>query len=71
MGNPKAFLNVRRQEAGYRTVHDRIMDFSEEEETLNTSERKVQASRCMDCGVPFCNWACPSGNGHPEFQDAM
>ena len=59
MGNPKAFLTVPRQEAGYRPVHDRIMDFSEVEQTLNTSERKLQASRCMDCGVPFCHWACP------------
>ncbi len=47
------------------------MDFSEVEQTLNTSERKLQASRCMDCGVPFCHWACPLGNRPPEFQDAM
>lgn len=71
MGNPKAFLTVPRQEAGYRPVHDRIMDYSEVEQTLNTSERKLQASRCMDCGVPFCHWACPLGNRPPEFQDAM
>lgn len=71
MGNPKAFLTVPRQEAGYRPIHDRIRDFSEVEQTLNTSERKLQASRCMDCGVPFCHWACPLGNRPPEFQDAM
>lgn len=71
MGNPKAFLTVPRQEAGYRPIHDRIRDFSEVEQTLNTSERKLQASRCMDCGVPFCHWACPIGNRPPEFQDAM
>lgn len=71
MGNPKAFLTVPRQEAGYRPVHERMMDFSEVEQTLNTSERKLQASRCMDCGVPFCHWACPLGNRPPEFQDAM
>ena len=71
MGNPKAFLSVPRQEAGYRPVHERIADFSEVEQTLNTSDRKLQASRCMDCGVPFCHWACPLGNRPPEFQDAM
>ncbi len=71
MGNPKAFLTVPRQEAGYRPIHDRIRDFSEVEQTLNTSERKLQASRCMDCGVPFCHWACPLGNRPPEFQDAI
>ena len=71
MGNPKAFLSIPRQEAGYRPVHDRIADFGEVEQTLNTSERKLQASRCMDCGVPFCHWACPLGNRPPEFQDAL
>lgn len=71
MGNPKAFLTIPRQEAGYRPVHDRINDFGEVEQTLNTSERKQQASRCMDCGIPFCHWACPLGNRPPEFQDAL
>lgn len=71
MGNPKAFLTIPRQEAGYRPIHDRIADFGEVEQTLNTGERKLQASRCMDCGVPFCHWACPLGNRSPEFQDAL
>ena len=71
MGNPKAFLTIPRQEAGYRPLHDRILDFGEVEQTLNTSERRQQASRCMDCGVPFCHWACPLGNRPPEFQDAL
>lgn len=71
MGNPRALLTVPRKEAGYRPVHDRISDFGEVEQTLNTSDRKLQASRCMDCGVPFCHWACPLGNRPPEFQDAI
>ena len=71
MGNPKAFLEIHRQEAGYRPIQDRIHDFSEVEQTLNTSERKLQASRCMDCGVPFCHWACPLGNKPPEWNDAL
>ena len=71
MGNPKAFLTIPRQEAGYRPVHDRIADFGEVEQTLNSGERRLQASRCMDCGVPFCHWACPLGNRPPEFQDAL
>lgn len=71
MGNPKAFLNIPRQEAGYRPIHERVTDYSEVEQTLNTGERKLQASRCMDCGVPFCHWACPLGNRPPEFQDAL
>ena len=71
MGNPKAFLELHRQEAGYRPIHDRIHDFGEVEQTLSTRERKLQASRCMDCGVPFCHWACPLGNKAPEWNDAL
>ena len=71
MGNPKAFLTIHRKEAGYRDLHDRVQDFGEVEQTLNSHDRKLQASRCMDCGVPFCHWACPLGNKPPEWNDAL
>lgn len=65
------FLTIHRQEAGYRPIHDRIHDFGEVEQTLNSKDRRMQASRCMDCGVPFCHWACPLGNKAPEWNDAL
>ncbi|MCD8289325.1 MAG: glutamate synthase subunit beta [Prevotella sp.] len=71
MGKLKAFMEIPRLEAGYRPVHDRVKDFSEVEQTLNTKQRKEQAARCMDCGVPFCHWACPLGNKAPEWNDAL
>ncbi|MDR0510681.1 MAG: glutamate synthase subunit beta [Rikenellaceae bacterium] len=71
MGNPKAFLQIGRKEAGYRALTDRVGDYAEVEQTLNTEDRRLQASRCMDCGVPFCHWACPLGNRQPEWQDAL
>lgn len=71
MGNPKAFLTIHRKEAGYRPLSERVHDFSEVEQTLNTKDRQEQASRCMDCGVPFCHWACPLGNKCPEWNDAI
>ena len=71
MGDPKAFLKIHRKEAGYRPIHDRIHDFGEVEQTLNTKDRQTQAARCMDCGVPFCHWACPLGNKPPEWNDAL
>ncbi len=71
MGNPKAFLTVPRKEAGYRPIKERVQDFGEVEQTLNTKDRQEQASRCMDCGVPFCHWACPLGNKVPEWNDAL
>ena len=71
MKNLKAFLEIARQEAGYRPIHDRIHDFGEVEQTLNSRDRRQQASRCMDCGVPFCHWACPLGNKAPEWNAAL
>lgn len=71
MGNPKAFIHIPRKDAGYRPVADRIHDFGEVEQTLNREDRKLQASRCMDCGIPFCHWACPLGNKMPEWQDLI
>ncbi len=71
MGNPRAFLTIERKEAGYRPIHDRIHDYGEVEQTLNSHDRQLQASRCMDCGVPFCHSACPLGNKPPEWNDAL
>ncbi|WP_290372690.1 glutamate synthase subunit beta [uncultured Muribaculum sp.] len=71
MGNPKAFLTIHRKEAVYRPVSDRIRDYGEVEQTLNPEDRRLQASRCMECGVPFCHWSCPLGNKQPEWQDRL
>ncbi|MFG6380956.1 MAG: glutamate synthase subunit beta [Muribaculum sp.] len=71
MGNPKAFLTIHRKEAGYRPVSDRVRDYGEVEQTLNPEDRRLQASRCMECGVPFCHWSCPLGNRQPEWQDRL
>jgi len=71
MGDPKGFMTVNRKEGGYRPVKERIYDFGEVEQTLNNQDRKLQASRCMDCGVPFCHWACPTGSKIPEWQDSL
>ncbi len=71
MGNPKGFIEVERIDSGYRPVNERIDDYGEVEQTLNEKDRKLQASRCMDCGIPFCHWACPVGSKIPEWQDAI
>ena len=71
MGDPKGFMTVPRQLAGYRPAKERIYDYGEVEQTLNEKERRLQASRCMDCGIPFCHWGCPVGSKIPEWQDAL
>ena len=71
MGDINGFLKFKRKEAGYRPVHERISDYSEVEQTLNSEDRMLQASRCMDCGIPFCHWACPLYNKIPEWNDLL
>ena len=71
MGDPKGFLKIPRLESGYRPVEERINDYSEVEKHLPDDARRMQASRCMNCGVPFCHWACPVSNIMPEWQDSI
>ena len=71
MGNPKGFLEYERKVGGYRPREERVMDFSEVEVALPDKDQMLQASRCMECGVPFCHWACTVGSKIPEWQDEM
>ncbi len=71
MGDPRGFMKVLRKEGGYRPLNERIYDYGEVEQTLNEEDRRLQAARCMDCGVPFCHWGCPVGSKIPEWQDAI
>ncbi len=71
MGKPTGFLEVDRKGATKRPVSDRINDYLEIELIPTPSETIDQASRCMDCGTPFCHNGCPLGNIIPEFNDAV
>lgn len=71
MGDITGFLKIKRKEAGNRPVNERIYDFSEVEQVLNSEDRMLQASRCMDCGIPFCHWSCPVDNLIPEWNDLL
>lgn len=71
MGDVKGFLKIKRQVQEYRPVCERIKDFKEIIIPRSESHSKEQASRCMDCGTPFCHWGCPVGNYIPEWNDFM
>jgi glutamate synthase (NADPH/NADH) small chain len=71
MGKPTGFMEIGPKAGGYRPVQERIGDYAEVEQTLNDDDRRNQASRCMDCGVPFCHWACTVCSKIPEWQDAL
>ena len=71
MGDPKGFLKIKKKPAGNRPIHERTDDYSEVEQVLNSEDRQLQASRCMDCGIPFCHWSCPVDNLIPEWNDLL
>lgn len=71
MADVTGFLKIKRKEAGNRPLHERICDHSEVEQVLNSEDRMLQASRCMDCGIPFCHWSCPVDNLIPEWNDLL
>jgi glutamate synthase (NADPH/NADH) small chain len=71
MADVNGFLKIKRKEAGNRPLNERICDHSEVEQVLNSEDRMLQASRCMDCGIPFCHWSCPVDNLIPEWNDLL
>ena len=71
MADVTGFLKIKRKEAGNRPLNERVCDFSEVEQVLNSEDRMLQASRCMDCGIPFCHWSCPVDNLIPEWNDLL
>ncbi len=71
MGKPTGFLEIDRKLAPKRAVSERVNDYKEIELLNSTEDTEAQASRCMDCGTPFCHNGCPLGNIIPEFNDAV
>lgn len=71
MGKPTGFLEFNRELPGKRPVEERVKDYNEFVHRYTDEKLNQQASRCMDCGVPFCHSGCPLGNFIPEFNDAV
>lgn len=72
MANPTGFMEHSRAEGGYRPVDERVRDYREVDLPLLDTQIQTQASRCMDCGIPFCHGiGCPVKNRIPEFNDLV
>jgi len=72
MADPAGFLKHRQRELPKRRpIPLRILDWKEVYDDFDHSALRVQASRCMDCGVPFCHNGCPLGNLIPEWNDLV
>ncbi|MGH7274423.1 MAG: glutamate synthase subunit beta, partial [Nitrospiria bacterium] len=73
MADPKGFLKVKREGPKRRPVENRIKDWKEFYEPIPEETLKAQGSRCMDCGVPFCqsDYGCPVQNMIPDWNDLV
>ena len=71
MGKPTGFLEFTRELPGKRSVKERKNDYNEFIQLYSAEKLNQQASRCMNCGIPFCHHGCPLGNIIPEFNDAV
>ncbi len=71
MGDPRGFLDHERKTPTRRPVPVRLRDWNEVYEPFPQDELQIQAARCMDCGIPFCNNGCPLGNIIPDWNDLV
>ena len=71
MGSIDGFMKIERDLPKTRDPKERVKDYKEFYVPHSEELTKKQASRCMDCGVPFCHKGCPLGNIIPDFNDAV
>ncbi|MEY2473168.1 MAG: glutamate synthase small chain [Actinomycetota bacterium] len=71
MGDVRGFLKHDRETPTRRPVPVRLRDWKEVYEPFPEDHLQTQASRCMDCGIPFCNQGCPLGNLIPDWNDLV
>ena len=71
MTNPTGFLDIARHDRAYRPFEERLKHWAEFVEPLPETEVRLQAERCMDCGVPFCHSGCPVNNYIPDWNDLV
>jgi glutamate synthase (NADPH/NADH) small chain len=71
MGKITGFMEFERADRGYRPVEERVKHYHEFVVPLPEKDAKVQAARCMDCGIPYCHNGCPVNNQIPDWNDLV
>jgi glutamate synthase (NADPH/NADH) small chain len=71
MGKITGFLEIERQDRGYRPAAERLEHYREFVVPLDESANRDQAARCMDCGIPYCHTGCPVNNQIPDWNDLV
>lgn len=61
------FVDIPRRASAYRPAAERIQDYRDVAIPREEPVSQEQASRCLNCGLPFCHWTCPVGNDVPEW----
>ncbi|MBX3112287.1 MAG: glutamate synthase subunit beta [Fimbriimonadaceae bacterium] len=71
MGKVTGFIEYSRENERKRSARERVSDWQEVALKTPESKVRVQAARCMDCGVPFCQPSCPVNNSIPDWNDLV
>ena len=71
MGKATGFMEIRKKEREYLEIESRTKNYNEFVVPLTEKDTKNQASRCMDCGVPYCHSGCPVNNQIPDWNDLV
>lgn len=71
MGKITGFIEYDREKQPYRPVGERLKDYKQVMQPWPVAPLKIQAARCMDCGIPFCHQGCPLGNMIPDWNDLV
>jgi len=71
VGKIKGFLELDRKDRGYDAPAERLKHYREFTVPLDAASLKAQASRCMDCGIPYCHNGCPVNNQIPDWNNLV
>jgi len=71
MGKITGFMEYPRAKQPYRPVGERLRDWGQVMDAWPEDKLKIQAARCMDCGIPFCHQGCPLANLIPDWNDLV
>ena len=71
MGKVTGFIEIDRHDRRYAPASDRIRHYKEFMLPFSEATTKDQASRCMNCGIPFCHNGCPVNNQIPDWNDLV
>jgi NADPH-dependent glutamate synthase beta chain and related oxidoreductases len=71
MGKDTGFIEYEKKAVPRREIQERVQDFREYDLNYSDNDIRQQASRCMDCGIPFCHMGCPLGNMIPDWNDLV